>query len=105
MHAGVAVCRILCLLGERDVCPALLPGDARRNVEIYVDAVGAAQIGADAVVGGELGKGAGAAGPLLVVVDFAGVVVVVGVVEADAVGAERTGTEDGVVEHVSMLSP
>ncbi len=70
MHAGVAVSGILRVLGERDVRASLLPGNARRNIKIDVDTLGAAEVGADAVVGGELREGAGAAGPLLFVVDL-----------------------------------
>src|SRR6266566_5370377 len=97
-HAGVAVGGVLGVLGERDTCASLPPGDARGDVEVDVDTLGAAKVRADAVVGGELRKGSGAAGPLLFVVDLLGVVVVVGVVEADAVWADGTCAEDGVVE-------
>jgi hypothetical protein len=99
VHAGVAIGGVLGVLGERGACASLLPGDARGDVEVDIDALGAAEVRADAVVGGELREGAGAAGPLLFVVDLFGVVVVVvGIVEADAVGADRPRAEDGVVE-------
>src|SRR6185437_10718791 len=86
VHAGVAVGGVLRLLRERDARASLLPGDARGNVEVDVDSFWAAEVGADAVVGGELREGARATWPLLAVVYFFGVAVVVGVIEADAVG-------------------
>ena len=96
---GVSDVGVLGVLGEGDVGASLLPTDARGHVEIDVEGVGRVEVGADAVVGGELGEGAGAAGPLVVVGEFVGVViVVVGVVEADAVGTDGEGAEDGVVE-------
>ena len=88
------------------MCTSLLPGDSRRDVEIDVDSLVAAEVGADAVVGSELREGAGAARPLLVVVDFLGVaVVVVSVVEANPSG--RIGRAPRMVLYriVSMLSP
>ncbi len=57
------------------------------------------EVGTDAVIRGNLRKGAGATGPLVRVIELRSVVVVVGVVEAVAILLNRLGAEDGVIEH------
>ena len=77
-------------------CPLERGGEI--EVDVDVVRVGVVEVGEDAIVGGDLREGAGAAGPEVGEVGSGGVEVVVGVVEGVAVGLETFGSEDGVVE-------
>ena len=81
--------------GEVEVDP-----DGRVSTDGAV-AGGTEEVGVDAVVGGELGEGSGAAGPAVDGVDAAGGVAVIGVVEGVAVALHGSRAEGGV-EHDAL---
>ena len=89
---------ILCILHERTPGAVLFPTQLRRNVEVYIYAVRRAEVGAYAVVRGDLRKRSRAAGPLILVIELGGRVIVVRIVKACAVGKNRFGAQDGVVQ-------
>jgi len=81
--------------GEVEVDP-----DGRVSTDGAV-AGGTEEVGVDAVVGGDLGEGSGAAGPAVGGVNAAGGVAVIGVVEGVAVALHGSRAEGGV-EHDAL---
>src|SRR5580658_3814728 len=91
--------RIIRALYQLDTVAATLPGHARWNKEVHVNAFVIAEIQTDAVIGRDLRKSSRAAVPLVGVIDLRSVLVVIGVVEAVPIFRDRLGAENAVVEH------
>src|SRR5205823_11371583 len=70
-----------------------------RDKQINVDSVVTLVIGADAVIGTQLRKGARATRPFVPVMNLAAVVVVVRIIEACSIGKNWSSPGDGVVQH------
>src|ERR1700733_6929995 len=66
--------------------------------EFVRDALLTAEVGTDAVIRRQLREGAGAAGPLVLVMNFLRGVVVIGIIERSAIGQNRPRAGDRVVQ-------
>src|SRR5450631_1130071 len=92
---------IVGLLQDRAACSPLLPTHPRRNIQIDIDAILRAQIGADPIIRRELRKGSRATGPSVIFVPtvlrvgnqadvtLSGGDMVVGIVERRAILQDR----------------
>src|SRR5260370_42647296 len=75
------------------------PSQGRRDGKSKVEAIGMAKVGVDAIVGSYLRQRSGAAGPVILFVDFASAEAVVGVIESTTVGQQRLGAQHRVVHY------
>ena len=99
-------CGVSGLLRQSAMRAALHPPDTGRKEEIDINTFFGWVIRTDAVIGGQLWESARAARPFIFVIDFFGArTVVIGIVEAGAVGKNRLGARDGVVQHLFHVIP